>query len=101
MKLFWKTGEPYVLATGAALAVILVMTLTLVGTVMTNGLGYFWPRELVRFELKDGSFALGQITQQEKNPIDGSRRPMRCCWNAASMATISVFYTALARKGSR
>ena len=74
MKLFWKTGEPYVLATGAALAIILVMSLTLVGVVMTNGLGYFWPRELVRFELKDGSFALGQITQQEKNPISGARR---------------------------
>ena len=26
MKLFWKTGEPYVLATGAALAIILVMS---------------------------------------------------------------------------
>jgi len=74
MKLFWKTGEPYVLATGAALAIILVMSLTLVGVVMSNGLGYFWPRALVRFELKDGSFALGQITQQEKNPISGARR---------------------------
>ncbi|MGB9079763.1 MAG: phosphate ABC transporter permease PstA [Desulfuromonadaceae bacterium] len=74
MKLFWKTGEPYVLATGAALAIILVMSLTLVVTVMSNGLGYFWPHELVRFELKDGSAALGQITQQEKNPISGTRR---------------------------
>jgi len=74
MKLFWKTGEPYVLATGAALAIILVMSLTLVGVVMSNGLGYFWPRALVRFELKDGSFALGQITQEEKNPISGARR---------------------------
>lgn len=74
MKLFWKTGEPYVLATGAALAVVLVMTLSLFGVVMTNGLGYFWPRALVKFELKDGSFALGQITQQEKNPISGIRR---------------------------
>ncbi len=74
MKLFWKTGEPYVLATGAALAIILVMSLTLVGTVMTNGLGYFWPRELVRFELKDGTFALGQVMQQEENPISGARR---------------------------
>jgi phosphate transport system permease protein len=74
MKLFWKTGEPYVLATGAALAIILVMSLTLVVTVMSNGLGYFWPHELVRFEMKDGSFALGQITQQEKNPISGTRR---------------------------
>ena len=74
MKLFWKTGEPYVLATGAALAIILVMSLTLVGTVMTNGLGYFWPRALVKFELKDGSAVLGQITQEEKNPISGERR---------------------------
>jgi phosphate transport system permease protein len=74
MKLFWKTGEPYVLATGAALAIILVMSLTLIGVVMSNGLGYFWPRALTRFELKDGSFALGQVTQQEKNPISGIRR---------------------------
>ena len=71
---FWKTGEPYVLATGAALAIILVMSLTLVGVVMTNGLGYFWPRALLKFELKDGSFALGQLTQHEKNPISGARR---------------------------
>ena len=74
MKLFWKTGEPYVLATGAALAIILVMTLALVGVVMTNGLGYFWPRALVKFELKDGSSALGQVMQREKNPISGTRR---------------------------
>ncbi len=74
MKLFWKTGEPYVLATGAALAIILVMSLTLIGTVMTNGLGYFWPRALVKFELKDGSSALGQIMQQEKNPLSGEKR---------------------------
>jgi phosphate transport system permease protein len=74
MKLFWKTGEPYVLATGAALAIILVMSFALVGTVLTNGLGYFWPRDLVRFEMKDGTFALGQITQQEKNPANGTRR---------------------------
>jgi len=74
MNKFWKTGEPYVLATGATLAIILVMSLTLVGTVMTNGLGYFWPRSLVKFELRDGSSVLGQITQQEKNPISGERR---------------------------
>ncbi|MFH1027585.1 MAG: phosphate ABC transporter permease PstA [Pseudomonadota bacterium] len=74
MKKFWKTGEPYVLATGAALAIVLVMTLSLVGVVVSNGLGYFWPKQLVRFELKDGSAALGQIMQHEKNPISGERR---------------------------
>ena len=74
MKKFWKTGEPYVLATGAALAIVLVMTLSLVGVVVSNGLGYFWPKQLVRLELKDGSSALGQIMQHEKNPISGERR---------------------------
>ncbi len=74
MKKFWKTGEPYVLATGAALAIVLVMTLSLVGVVVSNGLGYFWPKELVHVELKDGSAALGQIMQREKNPISGERR---------------------------
>jgi phosphate transport system permease protein len=74
MNKFWKTGEPYVLATGAALAIILVMTLALVGVVMFNGLGYFWPKELVKFELKDGSSALGQIMQKENNPVSGARR---------------------------
>jgi phosphate transport system permease protein len=74
MKQFWKTGEPYVLATGAALAIVLVMTLTLTGVVMFNGLGYFWPRALVKFELKDGSSVLGQIIQREKNPLTGVGR---------------------------
>ena len=74
MKKFWKTGEPYVLATGSALAIVLVMTFSLIGVVVSNGLGYFWPKELVRFELKDGSAALGQVMQHEKNPISGERR---------------------------
>jgi phosphate transport system permease protein len=73
MKIFWKTGEPYVLATGASLAIILVMTLTLVVTVMFNGLGYFWPRALTKFELKDGTSVLGQVMNREKNPLTGAR----------------------------
>jgi len=74
MKQFWKTGEPYVLATGGTLAIILVMTITLVGVVLSNGLGYFWPRELIKLELKDGSAALGQIVQHEKDPHLGGKR---------------------------
>jgi len=74
MKNYLKTGEPYVMLTGAGLAIILIMTMTLIGVVMTNGLGYFWPRELVRHELKDGTIALGQLMASEKNPINGTRR---------------------------
>ncbi|NVN91693.1 MAG: phosphate ABC transporter permease PstA [Desulfuromonadales bacterium] len=74
MKTYLKTGEPYVLLTGAGLAIVMIMTMTLIGVVMTNGLGYFWPRELVRYELKDGTIALGELMATEKNPINGTRR---------------------------
>jgi len=68
LKKYFKTGEPYVLFTGAALALILVMTMTLVTVVMKNGLGYFWPANQLRYELKDGSIAMGQPTMREKEP---------------------------------
>jgi phosphate transport system permease protein len=74
MKSYLKTGEPFVLLTGAALALVLIMTMTLIGVVMTNGLGYFWPRELVRYQLKDGTGALGQVAGREKNPLTGAGR---------------------------
>jgi len=74
MKKYLKTGEPFVLMTGAALAIILVMTMTIIGVVMTNGLGYFWPRQLVRYELSDGSTVLGQQMMKENNPVSGARR---------------------------
>ena len=74
MRQFWKTGEPYVLATGASLAIILVMTLTLVGVVMANGLGYFWPAPLTRLDLNDGTAVLGQVVRTERNPESGLKR---------------------------
>lgn len=74
MKTYFKTGEPFVLLTGAGLAIVLVMTMALITVVMTNGFGYFWPRELVRFELGDGSLVLGQQMMKEKNPVSGARR---------------------------
>ncbi len=74
MKKYFKSGEPYVLLTGAGLGVVLLMTITLVAVVLFNGLGYFWPAELVRFDLNDGSAVLGQITDSDRNPADGSKR---------------------------
>ena len=74
MRGFWKRGEPMVLASGATLAVILLLTLTLVGVVLYNGLGFFWPKPLVRFELKDGSAVLGQIAGHDRHAMSGERR---------------------------
>ncbi len=69
MNNFWKKGEPQVFVTAAALAVTLLMTLILVGVVMVNGLGFFWPANVVKGELKDGTFVLGEISAKEKGQL--------------------------------
>jgi phosphate transport system permease protein len=65
MKKYWQIGEPCVWATGAALAVTLMIAATLIVVVMINGLGVFWPSSLDRLELKDGTAVLGEQTQRE------------------------------------
>lgn len=66
MSSFWKQGEPQVWATGAALTITLLMVVTLVGVVMINGLGFFWPSDTALVTLKDGTKLLGEITDREK-----------------------------------
>ena len=48
---FWKRGEPMVWATGAALALMLLMTAVLLLVIAVNGLGVFWPAPLVHADL--------------------------------------------------
>jgi phosphate transport system permease protein len=47
MRRFWKTGDPFIWLTGGALTFALAMVAGLVGLVLVNGLGFFWPRDVV------------------------------------------------------
>ncbi len=60
-----QRGEHLVWLTGAALTVTLLATVTLIGVVMVNGLGSFWPSTLAVARLVDGGTAMGEITQRE------------------------------------
>ncbi|OGR02306.1 MAG: phosphate ABC transporter, permease protein PstA [Deltaproteobacteria bacterium RIFOXYD12_FULL_50_9] len=64
---FLHRGEPWVWASGAALAFILVMIVLLLGVVVANGLPAFWPKDLIEARLKDGSRVLGEIHRREIN----------------------------------
>jgi phosphate transport system permease protein len=66
MNKYWRTGEPCVWGTGAALALTLLIAATLIVVVMINGLGVFWPSSLQRLELKDGTYALGEQVKREE-----------------------------------
>lgn len=66
MKRFWLRGEPQVIATAAALGITLLLTLILVLVVLVNGMGFFWPADVARGVLKDGTVIAGEIAAQEK-----------------------------------
>ncbi len=60
-----RRGESYIWLCGAALALVLLAVLLLLGVVLANGAGAFWPSRLSLLELKDGSRALGEVTRRQ------------------------------------
>ena len=66
----FRRGEPMIWLTGAGLAASLIMIFGLLGLVAVKGLGFFWPRPLVRIETSDGKKVLGEVLSTEKMPSD-------------------------------
>ena len=64
-------GESLVWFTASALGLCLLMIGGLVAVILTNGLGFFWPRPLVLFTLQDGSKRLAEISAHEGIPNPG------------------------------
>ncbi|HUG54167.1 MAG TPA: phosphate ABC transporter permease PstA [Vicinamibacteria bacterium] len=65
-------GDVWVWLTGSALAVCLLMITLLVAVILVNGLGFFWPRPLVKVALTDGGTFLGQVMEREPIPAPGT-----------------------------
>lgn len=64
-------GESLVWFTASALALCLLMIGGLIAVILTNGLGFFWPRPLVAITLKDGSKRLAEVSAHEGIPNPG------------------------------
>jgi len=78
MKKLWKSGEPFIWLTGGALAIGLVMVTGLVLLILVNGLGFFWPADVVSISLADGRTVVGQIVERESIPQpESADRPPR------------------------
>jgi phosphate transport system permease protein len=65
----WRSGEPFIWLTGGALALALLLVAGLIGLILYNGLGFFWPQSVVRLTLADGKVMTGQVVERE--PIPG------------------------------
>ena len=68
MRALWRSGEPFIWLTGGALALSLVMVLGLIGIIVYNALGFFWPAEVMRATLRDGKVLTGQVVERERLP---------------------------------
>ncbi len=68
MKRFWKDGDPWIWLTGGALAACLIFVVGLVFLITINGMGFFWPQEVLRLKLRDGTGVMGSIVQTEPIP---------------------------------
>jgi phosphate transport system permease protein len=63
-----RIGDSMVWLCGGALALNLLLVLGLLVLLAVNGLGYFWPSEIVRLELNDGQKLLGEVHEVEAIP---------------------------------
>jgi phosphate transport system permease protein len=72
---YWRSGEPMVWVSGAALAITLLCAIVLLVVIITNGLGVFWPSPLQQLELKNGQKLIGQLIQTiDTHDASGLRR---------------------------
>ncbi len=77
MSAFWKSGDPFIWLSGAGLAISLLMVGGLVALLMVNGLGYFWPKDVDRLELRNGEAILGEVVDRENVPGRSGRRRLQ------------------------
>ena len=72
-----RRGDPAIWFTGAGLGVSLLMIAGMIGLILVNGLGFFWPRPIVRLTLTDNTSLLGEIVTREAIPKPGDPEHLR------------------------
>jgi phosphate transport system permease protein len=65
---FWGGGEPFIWLTGGALSLSLLLVVGLISLILYYGLGFFWPRAVLRATLQDGATMTGQVVEREPVP---------------------------------
>jgi phosphate transport system permease protein len=65
---FWASGSLFIWLSGAALACSLLLIGGLLILIFTNGMGYFWPKDLMQLTLDDGTLVLGEMVDTQRIP---------------------------------
>ncbi len=65
---FFASGILFIWLSGGALACSLLLIGGLLMLIFINGMGYFWPKDLVQVTLNDGTRVLGEIVDTQRIP---------------------------------
>jgi phosphate transport system permease protein len=65
---FFASGTLFIWLAGGALACSLLLIGGLLALIFINGMGYFWPKDLVQLTLKDDTRVLGEIVDTQRIP---------------------------------
>jgi phosphate transport system permease protein len=65
---FWASGSLFIWLSGGALACSLLLIGGLLTLIFINGMGYFWPKDLVQLTLKDEIQVLGEMVDTQRIP---------------------------------
>ncbi|HEY0510470.1 MAG TPA: phosphate ABC transporter permease PstA [Thermoanaerobaculia bacterium] len=67
-------GQALTWLCGGALALNLLLVIAILGLLAYNGLIYFWQKDLIELDLKDGRKILGELWSQEKSAAETGTR---------------------------
>ena len=59
LRAFFRSGDPAIWFTGSGLGICLLMIAGMIGLILVNGLGFFWPGSLVKVTLHYGDVLMG------------------------------------------
>jgi phosphate transport system permease protein len=67
-----RRGDPAIWFAGTGLGISILMISGMIGLILWNGLGFFWPSDLEEFTLKDGTIVMGEVVTREAIPAPGT-----------------------------
>ncbi len=67
-----RRGDSAIWLAGSGLGICLLMITGMIALILSNGLGFFWPRQIEQITLTDGTVLMGEISDREPIPAPGT-----------------------------